>query len=284
MGKYFDKFPLVNYNGSLARNVIARVDFTEATKKDIYAQFDYEIEEGFSRPDLLSSNYYESPWYDWLIYMQNSIVDPYHDFYKSNEDFNAWIIAKYGSLESAAAKILFYRNDWASDDSEISPIVYDELPANIKKYYKPQVSITNQILGYKRLQEDWIRSTNRIIELTVTPEVVANFVVGDVIEQSSSSSKGTVATIDTENNKIMLQHITGEFAVSNAILDINYGPMDENDNYIWQIIPPDEAAFWAPVNAYEYEEEKNALKKHITMIKSSYLSDIDRLFQRQINR
>jgi hypothetical protein len=88
MGKYFNRFPLVDYNGTPAKNILARVDFTDQTKNDIYVNFDYVLQEGSTRPDILSFNYYNSSQYDWLIYMANEIVDPYHDYYKSQQDFN----------------------------------------------------------------------------------------------------------------------------------------------------------------------------------------------------
>ena len=86
MSKYFDKFPLVNYNGVLAKNLMVKADFTETAKRDIYSNFDYVLEEGMTRPDMISNAYYNSPYYDWLIYLSNNIIDPYHDYYKSEVD------------------------------------------------------------------------------------------------------------------------------------------------------------------------------------------------------
>jgi hypothetical protein len=79
MSRYFDRFPVIDYDGTIAKNILTRVDFTEQSKKDIYSTFQFTLEEGFERPDLLSYNYYGSSQFDWMIYLTNNIVDPYYD-------------------------------------------------------------------------------------------------------------------------------------------------------------------------------------------------------------
>lgn len=291
MAKYFDRFPLVSYSGSVAKNLMIRVDFTQATKNDLYSKFDYVLDEAIYRPDLISDTYYGSPYYDWLIYMQNNIVDPYHDFYKSESDLQKMIISKYGSVESATRNIIHYRNNWAIDDGMISQEIYDNLAVNLKKYYKPNVNLNNQIIGYSRVQEDWIRSTNKAIQVTLAPGLISTYEVGDVITQSSTSARGTIKQKQDDKNILLIQHITGTFETSENILEINTGPTEQyvdtdgtiKTRKLWQMIPDDEAPFWAPVTAYEDENEKNVLKRYVTIIKDSYLQDIDTLFTQQVS-
>lgn len=269
MARYFTRFPLVDYDGTPAKNILARVDFTDQTKKDIYANFDYVIQEGTSRPDILSFNYYNSSQYDWLVYLTNNIVDPYHDYYMSEADFKSYIIGKYGSTEVARSKILFYRNDWAPDESLISESVYENLQPNIKKYWKPRISSTNQIIGYERVKEDWTVSTNRIVQLTVDVDI-SSFSIGDIITQDDAT--GTLISKDV--NTLIVQHVTGQFVEqASGITGVNI--LQEN-------IPVTEEAFWVAVNAYDYEEEQNELKRYISLIKSSYLPDVEKLFIEQL--
>jgi hypothetical protein len=276
MTKYFSRFPLVDYNGTPAKNILARVDFTDQTKKDIYVNFDYVLQDGSTRPDILSFNYYNSAQYDWLIYMTNNIIDPYHDYYKSQEDFKSYIIGKYGSAEVARSKILFYRNDWAPDESLISESVYNSLPINIMKYWKPKLNTTNQIVGYDRVKDDWTVSTNRIVQLTVTVNVTA-FSPGDIISQSSTGASGTLVSKDVDTGLLIVQHVQGDFEVSTADHISEVIVLKEN-------IPVAEAAFWTPVYAYDYEEEQNELKKYISMIKSSYVPDVEKSFIEQLRK
>lgn len=271
MSRYFSRFPLVDYNGTPAKNILARVDFTDQTKKDIYANFDYVIQEGTSRPDILSFNYYNSSQYDWLVYLTNNVVDPYHDYYMSNDDFNNYIIGKYGSTAVARSKILFYRNDWAPDESLINESVYENLQPNIKKYWKPKINIANQIVGYERVKEDWTVSTNRVVQLTVDADI-SLFSPGDIINQDDAS--GTLVTKDVDAGILIVQHVTGEF-VEQASGVVGVKVLQEN-------IPLTEESFWVSVNAYDYEEEQNELKKYISLIKSNYLPEVEKLFIEQL--
>lgn len=261
MSKYFDKFPLVNYNGVVAKNILSRVNFTDDSKRDIYSNFDYTISDGNSRPDILSNNYYNSPYYDWLIYISNNIIDPYYDYYISSQDLNGVIIAKYGSILEANRKILYYRNNWSPDDSVLTPSLYDSIDISYKKYYKPLLNNSNQVTGYIRHKEDWIQSTNKIIELTLSS--IEGLKIDDVYYY------GTITNIDEENSIITVHHITGDFVINSEVLKINI---------ILENISTEEASFWTPVTAYDYEVEKNELKKYINVIKSSYLPDIENKF------
>lgn len=276
MSRYFSRFPLVDYNGTPAKNILARVDFTDQTKKDIYVNFDYVLQDGSTRPDILSFNYYNSTQYDWLIYMTNNIIDPYHDYYKSQADFRNYIDGKYGSAEVAKEKILFYRNDWAPDESLISEPVYNNLSIVVKKYWKPKINTTNQIVGYERIKEDWIVSTNRIVQLTVSADI-SGFVVGDIINQSSVDASGTLVSKDDDAGILIVQHVDGAYAISAEDDITNVVILKENISTL-------EASFWAPVSAYEYEEEQNELKKYISLIKADYVPDVEKSFIEQIKK
>lgn len=275
MSRYFTRFPLVDYNGVPAKNILARVDFTDQTKKDIYANFDYVLQEGTSRQDILSFNYYNSAQYDWLINLTNNVVDPYHDYYMSASDFKNYINGKYDSIESARTKILFYRNDWAPDESLISETVYENLQPNIKKYWKPKLNNTNQIVGYERVKEDWTVSTNRIVQLTVNVDI-SEFQIGDIIRQENTDAEGTLVTKDVDTNVLIVQHISGAFVEETTGI-VGVAILKEN-------IPVTEELFWAAVDAYEYEEEQNELKRYISLIKAGYLPDVEKLFIEQLKK
>ena len=275
MSRYFTRFPLVDYNGVPAKNILARVDFTDQTKKDIYANFDYVLQEGTSRQDILSFNYYNSAQYDWLINLTNNVVDPYHDYYMSASDFKNYINGKYDSISSARTKILFYRNDWAPDESLISETVYENLQPNIKKYWKPKLNNTNQIVGYERVKEDWTVSTNRIVQLTVNIDI-SEYNIGDIILQENTDAEGTLVTKDVDANVLIVQHISGAFVEETTGI-IGVAILKEN-------IPVTEESFWAAVDAYEYEEEQNELKRYISLIKAGYLPDVEKLFIEQLKK
>jgi len=273
MGRYFDRFPLVNYGGVPAKNLLTKVDFTQEAMRDIYSNFDYVLEEGMNRPDMVSYSYYDSSQYDWLIYLSNTVIDPYHDFYMSQEDFLAFVIAKYGSYNNAVSTTKFYRNDWASDDSLISVDIYESLGPEIRKYWKPVMDNGFRIMGYNRVQEDWIASTNMIVSLKLTD--VSVLADADIIQQASTGAKAALISIDTDTNIALVQHVVGMFEADGS-------DSIEEVTTLQKVISDEEAAFWSPVNAYEYEEEKNELRRYVNIIKRTYLPDVEKLFIEKI--
>lgn len=279
MARYFDRFPVIDYDGVIAKNILARVDFTDQTKKDIYSTFQFTLEEGFERPDLLSYNYYGSSQFDWMIYLTNNIVDPYYDYYKSTNDFKNYINRKYGSSSNSRLITKFYRNNWHNDERLISIEQYEALQAdetmNLRKYWKPKLSSIGTVIGYERVKEDWIVSTNKIVQITLTSSPT-DFELGDIVRQTSTSAFATIDFIDTETNTLTVKHVTGTFS-ANTTEGI------ETVSLIRQNITDDEAQYWYAVNAYEEEQETNELKRNVFVLKSSYLAETEKQFIQQIS-
>jgi hypothetical protein len=279
MARYFDRFPIVDYDGSVAKNILARVDFTEKTKRDIYSTFQFTLEEGFERPDLLSYNYYGSSKFDWMIYLTNNIVDPYYDYYKSTEDFKNYMETKYGSNSNARSITLFYRLNWHEDERTITVQQYEALvadeTANARKYWKPKLTNTGAVIGYERIKEDWTVSTNKVLSLSLTVSP-SGFAIGDRVTQTSTGAFATVDYIDLENNRLTVKHVNGTFTVNEAegIKEITL---------ISQNIPEAEAEYWYAVNAYDDEQETNELKRNVFVLKSSYLAETEKQFIQQLS-
>jgi hypothetical protein len=279
MARYFDRFPIVDYDGDIAKNILARVDFTEKTKRDIYSTFEFTLEEGFERPDLLSYNYYGSSKFDWMIYLTNNIVDPYYDYYKSAEDFKSYMETKYGSNSNARSITLFYRLNWHEDERTITVQQYEALvadeTANARKYWKPKLTNIGAVIGYERIKEDWTVSTNKVLSLSLTVSP-SGFAVGDRVTQTSTEAYATIDYIDLENNRLTVKHVSGSFAVNEAegIKEITL---------ISQNIPEAETEYWYAVNAYEDEKETNELKRNVFVLKSSYLAETEKQFIQQLS-
>jgi hypothetical protein len=279
MARYFDRFPVVDYDGKIVKNILSRVDFTEQSKKEIYSNFQFTLEEGFERPDLLSYNYYGSSQFDWMIYLTNNIVDPYYDYYKSTEDFKKYIDNKYGSTANARVIIKFYRNGWHTDERLITVAQFEALQAdetlNLRKYWKPKLTNIGAILGYERIKEDWVVSTNKIVllSLAVSP---SSFVIGDRVSQTSTGAYATVDFIDTENKTLTVKHVSGTFVANTTEGISTVTPLKQN-------ISDAEASYWYAVNAYEEEQEVNEMKKNVTLLKSSYLAETEKQFIQQLS-
>jgi hypothetical protein len=278
MSKYFDRFPLAEYNGKPVRNILTKVDLSDQTKADIYSYFEYTLQEGLVRPDILASNYYGNPEFDWLFYLVNQVVDPYYSFYLEEDVFLNYIEKKYGSQSAAESKIVFYRNSWyLLEESTITISAYDGLSTSLQQYYKPVLNNSGYVASFERIKQDWIRSTNKIIELTVSS--VEDFDINDVVVQSSTGARATVAFIDTANNILTVKHINGSFAAGGF-----YDTAITSINLITTAIPETEAAFWEPVTAFDYESEENEKKRNIFVLPKTSLSTFESQFVEKISQ
>ena len=298
MTQFFKKFPVINYANSVGVNLLARVNMSKLALANKQTYYDYVMTPGL-RPDSLSYNYYDNPDFIWLIGLTNGIIDPYYDFPLSEEDLNKYISNKYGSYSKAQNTIVFFRNNWSGDDSNITVVAYNALGVGRQKYWAPQLGYSNQIIGYVRKQEDWTVTTNQVYQLTTTtaeelltqdgytlytcdssgnpvdpiviPEGLVNvpFVNGELLQQNGV----TVATVasTTSDGTIVAQHISGTLSV-NPIYGLTSGAAATvtSITLISQSIPTDELVYWSPVTAYDYEHELNENKKQIKLLDNKY--------------
>lgn len=284
MSKYFDKIPVVSYDGQIAKNLLARARFSENTKNDASSFIPYRLENSVTRPDLIANAYYEESYYDWIYYYSNSIVDPYHDTFKEDLQFENFIKSKYGSLEQARDTILYYRNNWAQDDLGITVSTYENLAASLKKYYEPTLDYFGNVIKYIRKKVDWTVSTNQIRTLTV--DAIGEYVfVGDIFLQEYDNfyvAMGTLVNIDRDNLTLTFDKITGTFVSSAGnIIFGKYGSIGQvtvtavNNPSNTDNIPDLEKSYWDAVSAYDHENELNEQKRNIFLLRNSLKFDAD---------
>ena len=113
---YFSNFPLTYYvlNNSNKNDVKIVTDITKRfTIKNLLGKFyntafyEYYVKDG-ERPDVIASVYYEDERLDWLVLLVNEIYDPYFEWPLFAEDFNKYLISKYGSIPAAYQTVHHY--------------------------------------------------------------------------------------------------------------------------------------------------------------------------------
>lgn len=141
--RYFETLPVVAYNNRYVKNLIARSKFFKQAKKIRTLYYDYTIKDG-ERPDVVAYNYYGNSEYYWVIFLVNDIVDPYYDWPMDQNTFEAFLKKKYGSVEQAMTKILFYQKNPTTyyinntNQKEIlSQSQWNSLLASAKNLYTP---------------------------------------------------------------------------------------------------------------------------------------------------
>ena len=118
--KYFENFPIVEYDGQKIRDISRRNTFIKNVTTNPFAFQPYTVHEG-ERPEDIAQFYYGSTDYTWVVYLSNNIVDPYHEWPKATEDFNNYLIDKYRDQSGLEGNDIL---DWTREDSDENIIYY----------------------------------------------------------------------------------------------------------------------------------------------------------------
>jgi len=96
---YFQKFPIVSYNGKQVRDISRNVRIKEYLKKNISFFQPYRIKSG-ETPHLLAHDFYGDSNLHWIILLINNIVDPFYDWILSDKELSSYVDNKYGIGQS----------------------------------------------------------------------------------------------------------------------------------------------------------------------------------------
>jgi len=115
MANYFRNLPKVRYdiNGAEPNkylnvtNIMKRISFKPSVIEDITNYYPYRVKDG-ERPDILSFQQYGSVAYAYLIMLVNDIYDPLFDWPLSSQQFEKYLINKYGSVSSSMGTTKYY--------------------------------------------------------------------------------------------------------------------------------------------------------------------------------
>lgn len=279
MERYFIKFPELTYANTQCKDITRRVVMIDDIRKNPSLYHKYTLEPGY-RPDLLADTYYNDAYLDWLIYLNNGVVDPYYGWYLDNVEFNNFVAKKYGSVELAMKKVAYWQLNWPTDDKEITPSFYDNtLPGILKKYYSPVFNINNKIVSYTRKQEDVTTNTNKLLHFNITINSGNGFTKGEIIDINNNAQSNVVGICEvvySNTTVVKAQHIGGNTSPPNKLV----GEISNTVATITETITlaenlgDEEAVYWSPVYYYEYENEKNEKNKNIRLLDSSYAMEI----------
>lgn len=278
---YFDKIPTITYKGALCKNLLARARLSDQTR-DLKSVFYPYTMENADRLDILSNDYYDDPGYTWLIWLTNNTLDPYYDVALEENDFIQYIIKKYGSYETAARKIKFYRNNWYDyTDTQINTSQFNALNASYKKYYEPVIDNNLSPIAYKRKRHDDIVATNKVITLGVS-NANGTFTVGEEIQITPTN----YAFVSFANSTVVTcQHVTGAFTTSDSITGQTSGAQADIDSVtlIIETAASTDVNYWSPVTFLEYEQEQNENKKTIQLLDPRYVGQAESDLRRVMN-
>lgn len=101
---YFEKFPQIYYefdiNGKRETRIVRDITFNVRLRKSILENItlydEYDIRDG-ETPEIIASKIYGSPLYHWVIMLVNERYDYINDFPMSTQEFERFVVDKYGS-------------------------------------------------------------------------------------------------------------------------------------------------------------------------------------------
>jgi len=120
MSKYFDEFPIIEYEGKQIRDITRRNTLMKSVTTNPLVYLPYTVQDG-EKPEDIANWYYGSTDYTWLVLMANNIVDPYHQWPKNVEDFNNYMIKKYEAESGKEGPEVL---QWAQDEDRQDNVVY----------------------------------------------------------------------------------------------------------------------------------------------------------------
>jgi len=118
--KYFEKFPIIEYEGRRVRDISRRSNFVRAVSNNPYLYYPYTVSEG-ERAEDIANFYYGSVDYVWLVYMANNIIDPYHEWPMDPQTFNDYLVEKYTEQSGEIGEDVI---DWTRDPNNDDNIIY----------------------------------------------------------------------------------------------------------------------------------------------------------------
>ena len=118
--KYFENFPVIEYEGRRIRDISRRSNFVRAVSNNPYLYYPYTVSEG-ERAEDIAQFYYGSVDYVWLVYMANNIIDPYHEWPMDPQTFNDYLVEKYQQESGEIGEDVI---DWTRDPNNDDNIIF----------------------------------------------------------------------------------------------------------------------------------------------------------------
>jgi hypothetical protein len=106
----------VEGRAALVTNLLTRADIIKGSLDNVALFYEYDIQEG-DTPEIIASKYYDDPELHWVVLIFNERFDAFYDFPLSYQQFQKFIIDKYGSVEAAKLEIHHYEKNIQTIDS-----------------------------------------------------------------------------------------------------------------------------------------------------------------------
>lgn len=124
--QYFKNFPTIDWNGMVMVDLSRRAAVLQKLSGNPYLFLPYDIQEK-DTIESIAYHYYGDPKLSWMIILANNIIDPYTDFFKSEEKLKNFIIDKYKAQAEASESRTLKRYEvleWTKNTTITDNIIY----------------------------------------------------------------------------------------------------------------------------------------------------------------
>jgi hypothetical protein len=273
---YFENFPFAQYANSTVIDITKRTRVLNAVRSNPFNYYPYTVKGGL-RADTIADRYYSKEMRSWMVYVSMDIIDPYYQYPLNDNDFNNYIVDKYGTVANAQAHVDYWEINWSDDDGKLSVSGYNSLPDPLKKYYNANFGIGASVLSYSRRNVDWLTVTNMIVTYNIASN--SAFQEDEIVTvYQGNTAIGNAEVTWSNTSVVVVQNVFGNTPASNATLKgttSNVTATITQRNYTSNCIAVDERIYWEPVSFWDHELSKHQQRKYISLIDSKYTTEME---------
>ena len=153
---YFNSMPKIYYDSAgigqpkIVTNIMRRVGIRAKVKVNTMLFDTYKLREG-ETPEIIAHKLYGDPELHWIIMLVNNIIDRYHDWPMSTNQFNSYLNQKYVDADGNpnTSGVHHYEINQTSGDTKVTIEVTD------LTNYPNALTVTNY--EYEQRRQDRIR-------------------------------------------------------------------------------------------------------------------------------
>lgn len=250
---YFDKLPKIQYdiNRSLiapkyvtSTNIFFRIRYIQEVLNNINSYFVAEVEDN-ETPEIIAEKAYGDAGAAWMITIANQIIDPQWEWPLSYNEFQKYIVNKYGSQENALTTYHHY-------EMLITRTLNPDNITTEKRYRINDYNLIENILSvpfnyyYPKVIENLLTTDSTLVKIDSTLYTVDQDL--DVYERHDFSVLGL-----QPGSLAFTQYVNNYDVDGKTIVEVIKGNAVTN---------------------YEWEEEQNEQKRLIKIVKKEYYDQI----------
>ena len=143
----------------ILKNITTRVVRKMSLIDDQSLYYPYTMKDG-ETPESISYSLYGSADYCWTIFIINTLFDRFYDFPLANDQFNSYIIEKYGSIAAAQTPYKYYITDPYAGQLEVNLQTYtnSSLPKTIQTAYDWELTQNEAKRTFKVINKQYLQN------------------------------------------------------------------------------------------------------------------------------